>query len=89
MASAYVTRPADQIPLLKAKYVRKLPGRIPLPRNAQELWASHKYSVMARDPGLYRSIGRRVARLRAGADISALADGSWPFSVSVHGWAGW
>src|SRR5262249_5911799 len=72
--SVYVTPPADQIALLKAKYVRKLPERIPLPGNAQELWASHKYSVMAREPDLYRRIGRRVARMRAEVDVSALID---------------
>ncbi|MEM7231537.1 MAG: DUF1722 domain-containing protein [Planctomycetota bacterium] len=36
-------------------------GRIPVPRNSQELWAQHKYSVMARDPNVYREIGRRLA----------------------------
>jgi uncharacterized protein YbgA (DUF1722 family) len=39
----------------------------------QELWAQHKYSVMARDPALYQAIGRRVARVRRGADIGGLA----------------
>lgn len=69
----FVTEPADQISLLRAKYVTKEQGRIPLPRSAQELWAHHKYSVMARSPEAYRSIGRAVARMRRGADISTLA----------------
>jgi hypothetical protein len=46
----FVTEPADQITLLRAKYVGKEKGRIPLPRSAQELWTHHKYSVMARSP---------------------------------------
>lgn len=69
----FVTEPVDQISLLRAKYVSKEQGRIPLPRSAQELWAHHKYSVMARSPEAYRSIGRVVARMRRGADISKLA----------------
>lgn len=36
-------------------------GRIPLPRNAQQLWSQHKYSVMARSPDHYKNIGRMVA----------------------------
>lgn len=60
----YVTPPAEQFDLLRAKYGGKIAGRIPLPRNAQELWAQHKYSVMARDPALCRSIGRRIASRR-------------------------
>lgn len=43
--------------------------RIPEPRNSQELWAQHKYSVMARDPELAHDIGGRVA---AGAAREAL-----------------
>ena len=58
----FVTEPADQITLLRAKYVGKEKGRIPLPRSAQELWAHHKYSVMARSPESYRTMGRAVAR---------------------------
>ena len=34
----FVTEPADQITLLRGKYVGKEKGRIPLPRSAQELW---------------------------------------------------
>jgi len=68
----FVTEPADQIVLLRAKYVGKEKGRIPLPRSAQELWAHHKYSVMARSPESYRTIGRAVARMRRGAGLSSL-----------------
>lgn len=72
--ATFVTPPAMQFVLLAAKYERREAGRIPLPRSAQALWAHHKYSVMARDPFLYREIGRRVARLRRGAAMDALAE---------------
>lgn len=62
--NVFVTEPADQFVLLRAKYHGVENGRIELPRSAQELWSQHKYSVMARDPELYRSVGRRVSRLR-------------------------
>ena len=69
----FVTPPADQYSLLQAKYATKASGRIPLPQNAQALWAQHKYSVMARDLELYREIGRRVARFKRGAAFADLA----------------
>jgi hypothetical protein len=72
--TVFVTTVADQYELLKTKYVGKASGRIPLPRNAQELWGGHKYSLMARDLTAYRAIGRRVARMRHGADFSDLAE---------------
>ncbi|HVZ20223.1 MAG TPA: DUF1722 domain-containing protein [Vicinamibacterales bacterium] len=68
----FVTAPLDQLRLLRQKYVGREHGRIPLPRNPQELWAHHKYSVMARDPEAYRRIGRSVATARAGADMAPL-----------------
>ncbi len=34
---------------------------------------STRYSVMARDPELYRTIGRRVARMKRGATFADLA----------------
>jgi len=68
----FVTEPAVQITLLREKYVTKEKGRIPLPRNAQELWAQHKYSVMARSPEAYRTIGRAVARMKRGTDLAEL-----------------
>ena len=37
-------------------------SRIPPASNAQQLWAQHKYSVLARDPDAYEEIGRRLAR---------------------------
>ena len=71
--SVFVTEPVDQYALLGIKYGETVRGRIPLPRSAQDLWAQHKYSVMARDPELYRSLGRRVARMKRGASFADLA----------------
>jgi Pyrimidine dimer DNA glycosylase/Protein of unknown function (DUF1722) len=67
----FVTEPGAQFELLRTKYAGRISGRIPLPGNAQQLWAQHKYSVMARDPALCRSLGQRVAARRA--DVSAFA----------------
>lgn len=71
--SSYVTEPMEQIRLLRTKYVDKPSGRIPLPVNAHELWAHHKYSVLARDPQEYRRIGRAIANRDSTADFSSLA----------------
>jgi uncharacterized protein YbgA (DUF1722 family) len=70
---SFVTEPVDQYALLGIKYGSQVSGRIPLPHSAQDLWAQHKYSVMARDYELYRTLGRRVARLRRGAPFADLA----------------
>lgn len=57
----FVDKPAAQYRLLQDKYIEKKQGRIFLPKNIQELWASHKYSVMARDPAICKKIGQQVA----------------------------
>lgn len=59
--TTYVDPPEHQFLLLREKYRGREPGRIRLPKNAQQLWAQHKYSVLARDPKLYQEIGRRLA----------------------------
>ena len=71
--ATFVDEPAEQFRLLRAKYKGIAAGRIPLPRNPQQLWAQHKYSVMARDPESYRRIGRAVARLGPRDPIDTLA----------------
>ncbi len=58
---AFVTAPGEQFALLRARTAGKPGGRIPLPASAQELWAQHKYSVMARDPQHAKTLGREVA----------------------------
>jgi hypothetical protein len=57
----FIDTPYTQFSLLAEKYKTRPQGRIPLPKNRYQLWASHKYSVMARDPERYRSIGPEVA----------------------------
>jgi len=57
----FVDPPASQFSILARKYINKELGRIPLPQNVQQLWAQHKYSVMARDVTEYKRIGRLVA----------------------------
>jgi len=69
----YSDPPIAQFAILAGKYRDREPGRIPLPRNASALWAQHKYSVMARDPEQYRALGRRVAAMRRGADLTPFA----------------
>ncbi len=43
------------------KFSDKKIARITVPDNSKELWQHHKYSIMARDVNLYKSIGREVA----------------------------
>lgn len=72
--AVFIDRPATQLALLGEKYAARDPGRIALPRSNQELWAAHKYSVLARDQAAYRAIGRSVSRLRRGTPLDGLAD---------------
>lgn len=46
-------------------------GRIRLPRNDHELWATYKYSLLARNRQAYQSFGRRVAAR------TATVEGMW------------
>nr|MBF0222081.1 DUF1722 domain-containing protein [Desulfobulbaceae bacterium] len=68
----FIDSPGRQYKILHDKYSNKACGRIPLPKNSQELWAQHKYSVMARDYKLYQQIGRRVAKNSIAFDELAL-----------------
>lgn len=69
----FIDDPFSQIQILHNKYKTKELGRIPLPKNSQQLWSHHKYSVMARDPKLYKSIGQRVAQDKSKAGVAQLA----------------
>jgi len=71
--ASFVTSPIDQFLLLDSKYAAGTVGRIRLPRTTQDLWAQHKYSVMARDPDCYRDLGRRAARLKGRAGFPELS----------------
>ena len=59
--NTYIDLPGVQFELIRNKYIDKEPGRIALPKNAQQLWSQHKYSVMARDNAQYKTLGKRVA----------------------------
>jgi uncharacterized protein YbgA (DUF1722 family) len=65
----FVDLPVTQLSILAEKYKEKEQGRIPLPKNVQQLWAQHKYSVMARDAAEYKRIGRCVASRKTGNGI--------------------
>jgi len=69
-----ISSPAKQFGLINEGQIEDGTGRIPLPRNSQQLWAQHKYSVMARDANHYRSLGPRVARLRTDKEFMNLAE---------------
>lgn len=69
----YIDPPMTQFDILAEKYRKREPGRIPLPKSAQQLWAQHKYSVMARDIFLYQRLGREVAGMDSRDNLSELA----------------
>jgi len=70
----WIDPPNRQFELLREKYSADgRSGRIPLPSNTQQLWAQHKYSVMASDPKLYSELGGEVAHGKYVDDIEGLA----------------
>lgn len=70
----YLDRPGRQFELLADKYAADgRSGRIPLPKNAQQLWAQHKYSVMAHDPALYSRLGPELSGGALRNDMAALS----------------
>ena len=69
----YIDEPRQQFRILEYKYKNKEQGRIPLPKNAQQLWSQHKYSVLARDVNLYKEIGKQVSAGSSNHDFSALS----------------
>ncbi|HEU4867088.1 MAG TPA: DUF1722 domain-containing protein [Actinomycetota bacterium] len=71
--TVFVDPPGDQIGILRRKYAGKEAGRIPLPADAQQLWAQHKYSVMARSPEECGRIGRDLAAPGSKAALGDLA----------------
>jgi hypothetical protein len=70
---AYVDEPFRQFQILESKYQGVKQGRIPLPKNAQQLWSQHKYSILARDVNLYKELGKDVAGMKPNDDFSELA----------------
>ena len=69
----YVDEPFRQFQILEEKYKAKEQGRIPLPKNAQQLWRHHKYSTLARDVNLYKKLGKDVSHMKPHDDFSELA----------------
>lgn len=69
----YIDEPGQQFKILEAKYRNKEQGRIPLPKNAQQLWSQHKYSVLARDVNLYKKFGKQVSTMPPTHDLSSIA----------------
>jgi hypothetical protein len=65
--------PIAQFQMLADLYLEQEPGRISLPVNAHQLWAQHKYSVLARNQAAYRRIGTRVSKYRRNDDYADLA----------------
>jgi hypothetical protein len=75
----FIDLPAAQFSILAKKYKNIEQGRIPLPKNVQQLWAQHQYSVMARDEAEYKYIGGWVASRKTGKGISDI----YPVLVSL------
>lgn len=69
----YIDTPAKQISILGEKYKTLESGRIPLPGNAQDFWAQHKFSVMARNTGAYKKIGKWVASKSGSKELPEVA----------------
>jgi len=65
--------PIAQLQMLADLYLEQESGRIELPASADQLWAQHRYSVLARNPALYRRIDKRVAGYRRNDDFADLA----------------
>jgi hypothetical protein len=69
----YIDSPSNQFTILGRKYKNIENGRIALPKNAQHLWAQHKYSVMARDISAYKDIGKWVTTKSGSKDLGNVA----------------
>lgn len=52
---------SDQLEYLRARAREGERARIRLPRNDHELWATYKYSILARNTQAYQAFGQRVA----------------------------
>jgi len=66
----FVDSPSTQFLILSKKYKSIEQGRIPLPKNVQQLWAQHQYSVMARDEAEYKYIGGWISSRKSGKGMN-------------------
>lgn len=64
--------PMIQLQALDEGDMEVSPGRIPLPVNAQQFWAQHKYSILARDQNFYKRTGKQVAGMRRNEDFTTV-----------------
>ena len=69
----YLDAPGAQFAILRHRYRDKEAGRIPLPETAQQLWAQHRYSVLARDPDFVQQIEQQLAHGAKALRFGALA----------------
>ena len=69
----FVDPPGRQFTILRHKYVDREHGRIPLPRTAKELWAHHRFSVIARDPEYCRQTEQVLAQPQNDISFEQLA----------------
>jgi hypothetical protein len=56
----FVDTPGAQFAILSRKYEQREPGRILLPPTVQQLWAQHRYSILARDAELVQEVEQRL-----------------------------
>lgn len=59
---AYLDEPGAQFEILRHRYRDKESGRISLPETIQQLWAQHRYSVLARDPEFVHKVELQLRR---------------------------
>jgi len=64
----FIETPAEQL----RRHGSNNGGRIPLPTSVQRLWGQHKYSILARSPALYSTLGRKLATNARGFDEIAM-----------------
>jgi hypothetical protein len=69
----YLDAPGKQFALLRRRYRGKESGRLPLPRTNRQLWAQHRYSVLARDPGFAHRVEQLLGESNHTLQFSALA----------------
>ena len=67
----YLDAPGAQFAILRQRYRDREAGRIRLPETVNQLWAQHRYSVLARDPNSARQV-----ELQLGQGPKALPFGS-------------
>jgi hypothetical protein len=66
--------PAQQFKVISEMRIHADTARLPIPKNAQQVWAQHKYSIMARNNNLYREMGQKVAGLKTELEFADLLD---------------